>query len=212
MGLKYRDSLSPLGVFVLIVLISPHAASAKQAPAPNPEGCNLTAEELEVYSETIQEVLLKDQDDTARVIVRERTSDGYPPGLASMKSHRGETKELLNSLHVGTRDQFDAQNKTSCILDPHIRPTGRIQLLSAREEQASFPKGGGSWKEFYKKYPGATGFTLLSRIGFSSKRNEAMVYLGNSCGLLCGNGYLVVLDKHKGKWKVVQQAHIWVAE
>jgi len=198
-------------ILIQTALIWPLKSSGKQAQSLNSEQCNLTADELAVYSEAIQEVLLKDRDETARVIIRERTSAGYPPGMASMKSSRGETKELLNSLHVGTREEFDAQNKTSCILDPHIRPTERIQFLSAREEQASFPKGSGSWKEFYKKYPGAIGFTLVTRIGFSSKRNEALVYLGNSCELLCGHGYLVVLRKNKRKWRVLNQAILWTA-
>ena len=65
-----------------------------------------------------------------------------------------------------------------------------------------------SWKEFYKQYPGATGYTLLSNIGYDPTRNEALVYLGNSCELLCGHGYLVVLGKHKGQWKILKKAAI----
>jgi hypothetical protein len=171
----------------------------------------MTPDDLDVYSATIQELVLKDHDDSARVILRERTSIGYPPGMASMKSTEGKEQEVLSSARVDTRDDFDAKNKIPCSLDPHIQPAERIQLLSGREERAVFPRGSGSWKAFYKKYPGATGFTLLSKIGFDSTRDQALVYLGNSCELLCGHGYLVVLRKHNGKWKVVKQAEIWLA-
>jgi len=209
--LRYRSSLLFLGIVALFALTWPSVTFGKQLQGSLSEQCNLTADELEVYSETIREVLLKDHDDTARVILRERTSDGYPPGMASMKAAEGDEKDLLQSISTQTRDDFDTQNKIPCTLGPQIQPVGKIQLLTSREERANYLGRSGSWNAFYKKYPGATGFTILSKIGFNSTHDQALVYLGNSCGLLCGNGYLVVLDKHKGKWKVVKQGRIWVA-
>jgi hypothetical protein len=200
-----------ISFLIITALAWPLAATGQQLQPSDSEKCNLTADEVDVYSATIQEVLLKDQDGTAKVILRERTSAGYPPGIASMKSTEDDEKDLLASINTETRADFDAQNKTSCILDPRIQPVERIQLLNARDERASLLGRVGGWKAFYKKYPGATGFTLLSRIGFDSAHDQALVYLGNSCGLLCGHGYLVVLRKHDGKWKVLKQGSIWAA-
>lgn len=199
-------------LFLSAVAIAwPNRAYARNAGAADSQECNLTPDEANVYSVAIQELLLKDHDEGARVIIRERTSAGYPPGMASMKSTRENEQELLGSASVGTREDFETKNNTPCKLDPHIQPVERIQLLTFLEEQAIFPRGSGSWKAFYKKYPGATGFTLLSRIGFNSVRDQALVYLGNSCELLCGRGHLVLLRKHKGNWKIMKQADIWIA-
>jgi hypothetical protein len=203
-------------ILVVLTALLVSVACADPAPAVNQQAassqdCGLTPEELDVYSATIQELLLKDHDDTARVIIRERTSTGYPPGMASMKSSEENERDVLASASVETRGDFDTRNKSACKLDPHIRPVERIQLLTFLEEQVVFPRGSGSWKAFYKKYPGATGFTILSRIGFNSAHDQALVYLGNSCELLCGRGRLVLLRKHKGNWKIVKQGDIWVA-
>jgi len=193
----------------LLVAVWPHAAFARGATAADAEACNLTADELEVYSTTIQELLLKDHEDTARVILREKTSVGYPPGMAAMKSTKENEREVLDSTSVEIRDDFDKKNKAQCKLDPQIQPVDKIQFITFVEEQVNLPRA--NWKAFYKKYPGATGYTMLSRIGFNSGRNEALIYLGNSCELLCGHGYLVLLRKHKGQWKVWKQGTIWVA-
>jgi hypothetical protein len=194
-----------------MVLACSPSVSGRQGPGANPAECGMTPDDLDVYSATVQELLFKDHEDTARAILRERTSIGYPPGMASMKLTEGKEQEVLSSARMETRNDFDEKNKIPCSLDPHIQPAERIQLLSAREERISFPRGSGSWKAFYAKYPGAKGFTLLSRIGFNSTRDQALIYLGNSCELLCGHGYLVLLRKHNGKWKVVKQAEIWIA-
>lgn len=196
---------------LLLALAFPDLAFAANARAAEPEECNLTPDELDVYSATIQELLLKDHGDAARVILRDRTSAGYPPGMASMKSTAENEKEVMGASTLETRDDFDRKNKAPCKLEPKIQPLEKIQLLSHMDEQVSFPRGSGSWKIFYANYPGATGFTLVSRIGFNSARDQALVYLGNSCELLCGHGYLVLLRKHDGKWKVLKQVGIWVA-
>jgi len=186
-------------------------AAAQQAKSDTAEECNLSADELEIYSATIDELLFQGPDPAARAILRERTSIGYPPGMASMKNTKTGEKELLGSVRMDTRIDFDARNKLPCTLEPHIEPVKRVQLVGAGDEFLSFPRGSGSWKAFYRKYPGATGFTVLSRIGFNPAKDQALVYLGNSCELLCGHGYLALLKKHKGKWSVVKSAKIWIA-
>jgi hypothetical protein len=209
--MRRRQLLLMLLLLLLPAIAFPCPAAAGNVPAAEPEDCKLTPVELDVYSATIQELLLKDRADTARVILRDRTSAGYPPGMASMKSTGENEKELLEGSTVETREDFDAKNKTPCKLEPQIQPAEKIKLLTHTDEQVSFPRGSGSWKIFYANYPGATGFTLLSRIGFNSARDQALVYFGNSCELLCGHGYLVLLKKHNGKWKVMKQVTIWIA-
>ena len=51
----------------------------------------------------------------------------------------------------------------------------------------------------------------MSPIGFNAPHHQALVYVGNSCGMLCGAGYLVLLEKKKDKWVVQKTAQIWIS-
>jgi hypothetical protein len=59
------------------------------------------------------------------------------------------------------------------------------------------------WASFYKQYPRAVGIFGLSRIGLSSKRNQALVYVELQHDLLGGSGRFFVLSKTAtlGKFK-----------
>jgi hypothetical protein len=83
--------------------------------------------------------------------------------------------------------------------------------MSPQQRDELFSKGS-AWKDFAQKYPNATGFTIVSAIGFDTSRRRALVYIGNSCGALCGAGYVVLLEKKKDKWIAVKTAKIWIAK
>ena len=52
----------------------------------------------------------------------------------------------------------------------------------------------------------------MSAIGFDASHHQALVYVGNSCGMLCGNGYVLLLEKKKDKWVAAKTAKIWIAK
>jgi hypothetical protein len=74
-----------------------------------------------------------------------------------------------------------------------------------RKEYVGYFRRGVSagWSAFYAKYPGSQGFLVFSVARFSSDRTKAIVYMGNSCGGLCGTGRYHFLAKVDGKWKEV---------
>jgi hypothetical protein len=41
----------------------------------------------------------------------------------------------------------------------------------------------------------------FSAVGFNVDKPIAVVYMGHSCGPLCGGGTFHVLEKSEGKWK-----------
>ena len=67
------------------------------------------------------------------------------------------------------------------------------------------------WKQFHKKYPQPNGFISLSRTGFNSAANKALVYYQSSCGSLCGNGFMAYLERGPFGWKLVWLEHLWVS-
>jgi len=66
------------------------------------------------------------------------------------------------------------------------------------------------WDLFYDKYPGSSGIITFSRVGFSSKGDEAVAYLGNRRGWKSGTGYFVFLRKQGDQWQVIKSVVVWM--
>jgi hypothetical protein len=67
------------------------------------------------------------------------------------------------------------------------------------------------WERFYKKYPNSPGLVFFSKVGFNDRHDQAFVYVGRSCGGLCGAGEYVLLNKVNGQWVVCNEQGLWVS-
>jgi hypothetical protein len=191
-------------------LLGPQKTSGPVKPDSG-QACAMSPDSAEIYSRAIKETLLKD-DDGETIVLFAETSAGYPPGMAASTSFdREHTKELMDAANATTRSDFNAKRGVHCYLPTNIEPLGRVVFLTEKQEERLFRRGIESWKTFEKKYPHAGGFTLVSSIGFNSSHDQALVYVGNSCGLTCGSGYFVLLEKKDGKWQVTKTANFWVS-
>ena len=174
--------------------------------------CASSADDAAIYSAAFNKVILKDRDDKRQIVLLSRTSTAYPPGMAAFTaSETPERKELLDAAATATKNDFDANAKLMCDLATNAALSAGAVLLTVNERDEIFSKDGGLWKDLTKKYTNAAGFTIVSAIGFSAAHNQALVYVGNSCGPLCGNGYIVLLEKKKDKWVATKTAKIWNA-
>ena len=72
------------------------------------------------------------------------------------------------------------------------------RTLTSAELKATVEQGG--WEGFYRQHPDSGGWIELSAVGFNADRTVAVVYMGHSCGMLCGGGGFHVLQKKAGKW------------
>jgi hypothetical protein len=61
-----------------------------------------------------------------------------------------------------------------------------------------------NWDGFYKRYPNSGGFLVMSAVGFNKEKTRAIVYLGRSCGSLCGEWRFRLLEKVDAKWREVR--------
>jgi hypothetical protein len=86
-------------------------------------------------------------------------------------------------------------------------------LFSGREGEEIFrgQELDEQWRAFYAKYPGSPGVINLSGVGFSRNGNLALVYMGKSCGPLCGEGTFYLLARRNGAWVVENQVPWWVS-
>jgi len=145
------------------------------------------------------------------LVLLNRTSTGHPPGLgASVDVGGKQTRAMLEAVPKEAREDYDRRNKLHApIKADHFRIGSPLVLLSP-EEAIKLIDGGG-WAPFKRKYPYAQGVTILSLPGISARRDAAVLYVGQSCGGLCGEGFLVRLAKDGNRWRVVAKETVWVS-
>ena len=206
-----------LRVFVITALLTlPFAFGAQKPSDPTQSASAVTCatpspDDAAIYSAALTKVILKDRDDKRQIVLLSQTSSAYPPGMASFTaSSTPDRKELLDSASTETKKDFDAKATVTCDLTSAGLGAGMV-FMSPQQRDELFSKGS-AWKDFAQKYPNAPGFTIVSAIGFDISHLQALVYVGNSCGMLCGSGYVVLLEKKKDKWIAVKTAKIWIAK
>jgi hypothetical protein len=67
------------------------------------------------------------------------------------------------------------------------------------------------WQEYYQRFPGASGIIELSAIGYSADGSAGVLMVDTGCGSLCGNGYIVVVKRDRGLWRLARIQNTWVS-
>jgi hypothetical protein len=82
------------------------------------------------------------------------------------------------------------EQKFKLVTSPKMISSGELKSLIERSK----------WAGFYRQYEDSDGYVELSAVGFNADKTVAVVYMGHSCGQLCGGGAFHVLQKQDGKW------------
>lgn len=84
------------------------------------------------------------------------------------------------------------------------------ELIGCKRSTKQPPRG--SWQpRFSERYPNTSGLFTFSRVGFNAARTKAIVYFSTNEGIqLSGRGYLVLLVKQHGHWKVKGHQTVWI--
>jgi hypothetical protein len=83
-----------------------------------------------------------------------------------------------------------------------IEPSAGIEAVM---DYTSTAAGGDEWSQFYAHYRYSAGLLRLSRVGFSSNGQQAMVVWNLDCGFLCAEGRVVILSKTESGWRIVEE-------
>ena len=110
-----------------------------------------------------------------------------------------------------TFEDYSKRNKSNRWLERRLDLKTEYVLVNLREIENIFPMSDPNYppKSFSEKYPGAGGFIRLSRVGFNSHLDEALVLAAWSCGILCGQGELLFLSKKNDVWTVVNRSMLF---
>jgi len=121
-----------------------------------------------------------------------------------------DLKQNFDELNPETIEDFKSKNKESSRLEKKF-PTKNTYVLISDEELKKFFDKGLNWEGFYKKYPKSGGFSAFSRVGFSADGKQALVFVAQSCGGLCGEGNYYFLKNENGEWKVIKKQMTWIS-
>jgi len=123
------------------------------------------------------------------LVIRSETS-GYGMCLHPEK----DSEDMIGSAIA----EYVELNKKPLVLQRNLSLAIPYDLITFKDLKSAINQGG--WDGFYKKYPDSGGWIELSAVGFNAEKTVAVVYMGHSCGGLCGGGQFHVLQKKEGKW------------
>ena len=107
-------------------------------------------------------------------------------------------------------ENLTEKNKDSAPLYRKFKVNRQYVLLNALNFVSNFEERDlDGWNEFYKKYPGSSGYITFSRVGFNSDETKALIYRQTNCGGLCGYGGYILLSKDNGTWKEIGAYGCW---
>jgi len=106
-----------------------------------------------------------------------------------------ESEELITP---AIADYVKLNEKTWLLQQQNFKLPTPPKLINSDELKSLFERG--KWASFYRQYEDSDGVIELSAVGFNSDKTVAVVYMGHSCGALCGGGGFHVLQKTDGKW------------
>ena len=190
----------PLCLSLLILLLS-DPATIKCAAIPINQ-TDSDAEEYAVYSALIAKVYAREG--SKLVILAD-----YPSWDVHAREGHQYLRTLMPSVPQEVRNNYEARNKQPYRLQAQFKIGVPYVLVSVKECRELRQKRKKS--EYKTRCPDLTWSMTLSRAGFNVERDQAVVYVGISCGGLCGSGEYFSLRKVKGIWEIRERRRVWVS-
>lgn len=194
-----------------MVLLACSVMPMTQRPA------DVSAEEYAVYSALLANTFVDaDKQDTSDeqikvklLVIKDQTSTDSTTEVDSAKTAQ-YFRQAFPTLTEEVVKDYRARNIAPAQLKDSFDLKLKHVLIGKQKLQKIF-KGAGWWQEFYKRYPNSEGLVVLSRVGFNTSMNQVLVYIGHTCGGLCGTGHYVMLEKGAGGWRVVKRLMVWIS-
>jgi hypothetical protein len=164
-------------------------------------------DDLAVYVALLNHPSLPSSSDKRGLVVSKELAS---PPMWSDEFRRGENlRRFLKKPAPSTIDAFLAAVRQEGALPVALGQRPDVALVPSAELARVLEAPGADWHTFARRYPTARGIVSLSAIAYGDSGNEAMAYLGFSCGLLCGHGLAVVLQRDGARWVAVEHMYLW---
>lgn len=185
--------------------------------APVPEHCELSKEDYAVLAGLLTGLLKElgpeDPEEAwagKAILISDLTAvPGEPEKRTAGWGFRSKSKVAPSQ---DTATDYANNAKNQCAVQPEFGDPTSYKIVSQSNFDHFFEKAGDDgWKRFYQEYPKSAGFWELSRPGYNSAGNQALLLVRHSCGYLCGTGHLYLLSKKDGQWIVENRLMLWIS-
>jgi len=204
---------------VLLILLIVSAACQKHPSAPEYDalsafidskfGSRKGVQPIEPIGSGIARIVILDtteSDENGQNVRLDR--NGKPIPWAQTASYLQSKDPTLKQTTI---DAFRRVNRQQTSLRHSFHPAIDYDLVDSAQLEPFFKRGDPGWFAFYKRFPGSPGIITFSRVGFSEDGTQALFYLSNHCGELCGTGMYVVMEKRNGSWAIGKEIEMWIS-
>jgi hypothetical protein len=181
------------------------ACAAAPASSPTPQADRIDVEEQAIYA-----YLLPKMYHNRDYVIMDTTATSVT-GVDNTSQTLDYVLQNMHNVAAETVDSFRLRNDAAYPIRPDMDLGGPYTLLSQAGRNKIFGQNQSGWDIFYNRYPTAPGITTLSRAGFNSTFDQALVYIGTQSNWLAGAGYYVLLKKAGGVWSIDQQVMAWIS-
>jgi hypothetical protein len=196
-------------IFGFLAAFAIFADSPPLRAQKSPPALALTDDDTAVYTS-----LLKDLYQAAKgrpIILSNQTALGVPPGMVGNLPVQGpQTNTFLERIAPDARQNYEDINHVSLHIPSPCKFAPDCELVNLADVAVQV-KNDKAWRKFMLKHPNTPGIIIVSRIGYNRADDQAVVYSGMSCGLLCGQGEFTWLTKHNGVWAVEASSVVWIS-
>ena len=162
-----------------------------------------------VYAAALDSLVLRAGGDKRIVLLTPTVGDG-PEGTASVEAMRDDADVPAdvradfmrkNTVRVPLHADSLGLNVAVTVVTPDS--VGALALKDRNDIE-------GHWDAIFAAFPGARSLVRVSRVGFSADSSRALLYLGRTCGDLCGTGWKLQFARESGTpWRIVATQPVW---
>ena len=129
------------------------------------------------------------------IVVELRTSKGF---MEQNDPRKCFSDQAVLKDWSGAFQNYVDLNKKDWALQKQLQIEDSYEIVAAR---AFFTEGVyDGWHNFYNAYPHSVGFFEFSVVGLDPDKKHAVVYMGWSCGGLCGEGLFHLFERQGNSW------------
>ena len=175
--------------------------------AGNSDEQMLTASEAEEYM--VYSALIEEQFFEKVIVIRDHTLCELFPET-NVDETLQALQEHMPAIQREVLEDFLTKNGQEHPLGRFFKTNSIIIFISDERIEEIF-QGTFYWLEFYIRYPLSQGIMGLSRVGFNSEMDQALVYIKNVSGSLSGEGIYILLGKENGVWIIQDKRLVWIS-
>lgn len=203
-------------VFGLVVLLCLSVLSGEGVPADRPSSKPepVPSEEYPIYNRVIDVKFLTSQTET--VLIGRLTATRLGPDDLDVPSrdYFRDRRPFAGQLAKELVTDFILKNRKPARLEERFTLSVPCRFVSeegAEEPEVSLAPIPAVFHELMQAAPSIVGILKLSRVGFSSRRDLALVYVEENRRDGSGSGFLMLLQRSGQGWDFLDTEVLWVA-